>query len=173
MINISIFKPSSKIVFGGIQQYCNTLAQPYGNARIKFWIPSNTLNTVKYWVLRIELVSIQNTVKYPRQPSATVGNHNYGNASGTAGYLRHSYYLFFKRFLQWTRSSNKRWRPQTICSRASILFIQTNPVKIQIYRQLLQYLTVFGLPTSNTEYCQIPPNTIWELAFTKLYVNCS
>ena len=75
MINISIFKPSSHIVFGGIQRYCNTLTQPYGNARIKFWIPSNTLNTVKYWVLRIELVSIQNTVKYPRRPSATVGNH--------------------------------------------------------------------------------------------------
>ena len=73
--------------------------------------------------------------------------------------------FFFRR----TRSSNKRWRPQTICSRASIVFIQTNPAKIQIYRQLLlapqipRYLTVFGLPTSNTEYCQIPPNTIWEL----------
>ena len=23
---------------------------------------------------------------------------------------------------------------------------------------------LFGLPTSNTEYCQIPPNTKWELA---------
>ena len=23
---------------------------------------------------------------------------------------------------------------------------------------------LFGLPRSNTEYCQIPPNTIWELA---------
>ena len=33
------------------------------------------LKTVKYWVLRIELVSIHNTVKYPRRPSATVGNH--------------------------------------------------------------------------------------------------
>ena len=33
------------------------------------------------------------------------------------------------------------------------------------YRQIPRYLTVFGLPTSNTEYCQIPPNTIWELAF--------
>ena len=28
----------------------------------------------------------------------------------------------------------------------------------------MKYLTVFGLPTSNTEYCQILPNTIWELA---------
>ena len=25
--------------------------------------------------------------------------------------------------------------------------------------------TKVGLPTSNTEYCQIPPNTILELAF--------
>ena len=28
----------------------------------------------------------------------------------------------------------------------------------------MKYLTVFGLPTSNTEYCQILPNSIWELA---------
>ena len=32
------------------------------------------------------------------------------------------------------------------------------------YHQTPRFLTVFGLPTSNTEYCQIPQNTIWELA---------
>ena len=92
-------------------------------------------------------------------PLHTFGNPEYSN------------YLLFKRFLRRARSSNKRWRPQTIYSRASILFIRTNAAKIQIYRQLLlatqipRYLTVFGLPTSNIEHCQIPPNTIWELAF--------
>ena len=45
-------KASSDIVFGlvfdGIQQYCNTLAQPYGKFQIKFWIPANTFNTTEY-----------------------------------------------------------------------------------------------------------------------------
>ena len=27
-----------------------------------------------------------------------------------------------------------------------------------------RFFMVFGLPTSNTEYCQMPPNTIWEQA---------
>ena len=35
--------------------------------------------------------------------------------------------------------------------------------------QIPRYLRVFGLPTSNTEHCQIQPNTIWELAFRKLH----
>ena len=34
-------------------------------------------------------------------------------------------------------------------------------------RQVPRYLTLFGLPTSNTEYCQIPPNAIWELALKR------
>ena len=87
----------------------------------------------------IELVAIHNTVKYPRRPSATVGNHmgTHQIPLDTFGNPEYSNYLLFKRFLRRTRSSNKRWRPQTICSRASILFIRTNPVKIQIYRQLL------------------------------------
>ena len=65
-------------------------------------------------------------------------------------------YSNLKRFRRWTRSSNKRWRPHTICSRASILFIWTNPVKIQIYRQLLLATqvtsnTLVGLPTGVTK----------------------
>ena len=98
--------------------------------------------------LRIELVSIHSTVKYPRRPSATVDNHmgTHQIPLDTFGNPEYSNYLLFKHFLRWTRSSNKRWRPQTICSRASIVFIWTNPAKIQIYRQLL-------LPT------QIPSNT--------------
>ena len=62
----------SLAVFDGIQRYCNTLVQPYGNTQIKFCIPSNTLNIVKYWVLQIELVSIHNTVKYPWRTLATI-----------------------------------------------------------------------------------------------------
>ena len=80
--------------------------------------------------------------------------------------------IFFLNVFSDEHEVDKRWRPQTICLRASIVFIQTNPAKIPIYRQLLlatqiQYLMVFGLPTSNTEYCQIPPNTTWELALTE------
>ena len=41
----STIKASCHVVFGGIQRYYNTLAQPYGNTRIKFWIPGYTLNT--------------------------------------------------------------------------------------------------------------------------------
>ena len=86
--------------------------------------------------------------KYREIPSATVDNHmgTHQIPLDTFGNPEYSNYLLFKRFLRWTRSSNKRWRPQTICSRASIVFIWTNPAKIQIYRQLL-------LPT------QIPSNT--------------
>ena len=36
-----VLKASSHIVFDGIQRYCNTLPQPYGNTQIKFWIPAN------------------------------------------------------------------------------------------------------------------------------------
>ena len=111
--------------------------------------------------------------QYREIPSATVGNHMgmHQIPLDTFGNPEYSNYLLFKRFLWRTRSSNKRWRPQNICSRASIVFIQTNPAKIQIYRHLLlatqipRYLTVFGSPTSNSKCCQIPPNTIWELAF--------
>ena len=70
-------------------------------------------------------------------------------------------YLLLKLFLQQTRS--RQWRPHTICSRASIVFIRRNSAKTQIYlqlycwqpkyRQIPRYLTAFGLQTSNTEYC--------------------
>ena len=43
--------------------------------RSNFENRKNTLNTVKYWVLRIELVAIHNTVKYPRQLLAAVWEH--------------------------------------------------------------------------------------------------
>ena len=68
-----------------------------------------------------------------------IGNHmgTHQTPLDTFGNPEYSNYLLFKRFLRRTRSSNKRWRPQTICSRASIVFIRTNPVKIQIYQQLL------------------------------------
>ena len=150
-----VLKPSSRIVFGGIQGYCNTIVQPYGNTWIKFWIPANTL---KYR----QILGIANRTRFYSQyheiPSATVGNHMgmHQIPLDTFGNPEYSNYLLFKRFLRWTRS--KRWRPQTI-------------YKIQIYRQLLLatgYLMGFGSPTSNTEYCQIPPNTIWELAFILL-----
>ena len=129
------------------------------------------MNIVKYPQYRQILGTVNRTHFDPQCceiPSATVGNHmgTHQIPLDTFGNPEYSNYLLFKRFLRRTRSSNKRWRPQTICSRASILFIRTNPAKIQIYRQLPRYLTVFGLPTSNTEYCQIPPNTIWELVFT-------
>ena len=152
------------MVFDGIQRYCNTLVQPFGNTH-------QILNTGKYLQYR-QILGIVNRTRFYSQyreiPSATVGNHMgiHQIPLDTFGNPEYSNYLLFKRFLRRTRSSNKRWRPQTICSRASIVFIRTNPVKIQIYRQLLlatqipRYLTVFGLPTSNTEYCQILPNTI-------------
>ena len=128
------------------------------------------LNTGKYPQYR-QILGIANRTRFYSQyreiPSATVGNHmgTHQIPLDTFGNPEYSNYLLFKRFLWRTRSSNKRWRPQTICSRTSIVFIRTNPAKIQIYRQLLlatqipRYLTVFRLPTSNTEYCQIPPNT--------------
>ena len=77
--------------------------------------------------------------QYRQIPSATVGNHmgTHQIPLDTFGNSEYSNYLLFKHFLRRTRSSNKRWRPQTICSRASIVFIRTNPAKIQIYRQLL------------------------------------
>ena len=120
-------KPSSHIVFGGIQRHCNTLAQPYGNTHVKFWIPSNTLNTVKYCVLRIELVYIHNTVKYPRRPSATVGNHmgTHQIPLDTFGNPEYSNYLLFSfsptdmkqqqkmettdHVIQWEKWSIKKW----------------------------------------------------------------
>ena len=102
------------------------------------------LNTGIYWVLRIELV--QSTVKYPRQLLTTIWEHIRYHWIPLATLNTQIILILFKRFLRWTRSSNKRWRPQTICLRASIVFIWTNPAKIQIYWQLL-------LPT------QIPPNT--------------
>ena len=70
-------------VFDGIQRYCNTLVQPYGNTWIKFWIPANipSIPSKNYWVLRIELISIHDTLKYPQQLLAT------RNASDTTGYL--------------------------------------------------------------------------------------
>ena len=81
----------------------------------------------------------------------------------TFGNPEYSNYFLFKRFLWRTRSSNKRWRPQTICSRASIGFIRTNPTKIQIYLQLLLATqitsnTLVGLPTSSTKYCHMGTN---------------
>ena len=102
-------------------------------------------NTVKYPRYRQILGTANrtrfygNTVKCNRRPSATVGNHmgTHQVPLDTFGNPEYSDYLLFKRFLRRTRSSNKRWRPQTICSRASVLFIRTNTAKIQIYRQLL------------------------------------
>ena len=153
------------------------LTQPYGNTQIKFWILVNTLKyTVKYWVLRIELVSIHNTMKYPRRPLATVDNHMgmHQILLDTFGNPEYSNYLLFKHFLRRTRSSNKRWRPQTICSRASIVFIRTNPTKIQIYRQLLLATQIpsntqvfYSIWVANIKYW-ILSNTIWELAFTAM-----
>ena len=113
----------------------------------------------KHWVL---LVSIHNiTFKYP------LGNcwQPYGNASDTAGYLGNPEYsdclILCKCFLQRTQSSNKRWRPKTICLRVSIVFIRTNPAKIRILWQLHVLLAtqVFDVIwVANSEY-QIPPNT--------------
>ena len=55
---------------------------------------------MKYWVLRIELLSIHNTMKYPWQPSATVGNHveTHQIPLDTFGNPEYSNYLLFKRF---------------------------------------------------------------------------
>ena len=126
-----LLKPSSHIVFGGIQQYCNTLVQPYGNTQIKFWIPANALNTIKYWVLQKELISIHNTVKDPWRPSAAFGNHmrTHQILLDTFGNPEYLNYLVLKHFLQRTRSGEKM---ETICSRASIVFIRRNSAKTQI-----------------------------------------
>ena len=169
-----LLKASSHIVFDGIQWYCNTLVQPHGNTWVRFWILANTLNTVKYRVLQIELVSIHNTVKYPWQPLVTVGNHmvthqipldNFGNPE-CSNYLLsptdtkqqqkmettfvrdHPFCLFEQIPPKYKYTSNYCWQPK--------------------YHQIPRYLMVFGLPTSNTEYCQILPNTtcIWELALS-------
>ena len=134
------------------------------------------LNIVKYWVLRIELVSIHNIEKYPRWPSATVGNHMgmHQIPLDTFGNSDFSNHLLLKRFLRRTRNN---WKMEMIDHLfESIHSVYSNKShQNTIYRQLLlatqipsipRYLTVFGLPKSNTEYCQIPPNTIWELAFT-------
>ena len=129
-------KASSHIVFDGIQRYCNTLAQPM----IQFWIPSNTLNTVKYWVLQIEHVS--GTIPWNTR-SATVGNH--GNASDTARYLWQPWILKLSSFQAFpptdsSEAATERWRPQTICSRASgirhCVYSNKSCQNINIYRQL-------------------------------------
>ena len=134
-----VLKPCSHIVFDGstVLQYPRTTIWKHLDQILN--TGKYTFNTIKYWVLQIGLVSIHNTVKYPQRPSATVGNHigMHHIPLDTFGNPEYSNYLLFKRFLRRTRSSNKRWRPQTICSRESIEFIGTNPAKIQIYRQLL------------------------------------
>ena len=94
-------------------------------------------------------------------PLDTFGNPGYSN------------YLLSKCFLRQTRSSNKRWRPQTICSRASIVFIRTNPTKIQIYwhlvlvTQILSSTQVFdGIWIANIKY-RILSNTAKYYVGTK------
>ena len=145
------FKASSHIVFGGIWWHSTVLQYPHAT----IWKHSHQiLNTGKYWVLRIELFLF--TI-----PWNTLGNclQPYGNTSDTFGNPEYLNYLLFKRFLQWTWSSNKRCRPQTICSRESIVFIWTNAIKIQIYRHLLlanQILSVFdGIWVANIKCRQI------------------
>ena len=151
------FKPSSHIVFGGIWLYSTVLQYP----RATIWKHSDQiLNTVKYPQCRSQILGIANITRfysqyreYPRQPLDTFGNPEYSN------------YLLFKRFLRRTRSSNKRWRPQSICLRASIVFIRTNTVKIQIYWQLLLAIQILGIWWYLDCQHQVPPNTIW----TSLY----
>ena len=153
-----LLKASSHIVFDGIQWYCNTLVQPYGNTWVRFWILANTLNTVKYRVLQIELVSIHNTVKYPWQPLVTVGNHMV-----THQITLNAQIIFF---LQRTRSSNKRWRPhlfETIHSVYSNKSHQNtnipattvgNPNTIK-YPGIWWYLGCHHQIPNTVKYCQI------------------
>ena len=157
-----VVKPSSRIVFGSIQWYCIIPSRNHMEILgSNFWIPSNTPNTVKFWVLWIELVSIPNTVKHPRQLLATIWVPH-PIPLDTFGNPEYSNYLLFKHILQWTWSRQKM---ETIYSRASIVFIWTNPAKIQIYRQLLlaTQITVFdGIWIANIKYRQIL-YSIWEL----------
>ena len=116
-------------------------------------------------IANIELISFHNTVKYPQQPSATVGNHM-GTHQIPLATLNIKFIFFLNVFSDGHEAATKDGdhRP-SFYSRASIVFIQTNPDKIQIYRQLLLATQI----PSNTqvflwylgcEYCQIPPNTL-------------
>ena len=95
-----------------------------------------TLNTVKYWVLQIELVSIHNTVKYPRQLLATIWEHTKYRWIPLAT-LNTQIIFFLNIFSDGHEAATKDGDHRPFCSRASIVFIQTNPAKIQIYWQLL------------------------------------
>ena len=74
--------------------------------------------------------------------------------------------FFLNIFSDGHEAATKDGRLQTICSRASIAFIPTNPVKIQIYRQLLLATQIPSVPRCLDCQHQIPPNTIWELALS-------
>ena len=150
-----MLKPSSHIVFSGILWYSTVLQYP----RATIWKHSDQiLNTGKYPQYR-QILGIANRTRFYSQyrELATIWERIRHRWIPLAT-LNTQIIFFLNVFLRRTRSSNKRWRPQTI-------------YKIQIYRQLLLatgYLMGFGSPTSNTEYCQISPNTIWELAFILL-----
>ena len=117
--------------------------------------------------------------QYHQIPSATVGNHmgTHQIPLDTFGNPEYSNYRLFKRFLQWTRSRQKMETTDHFVGDHPYLclFKEIRPKYKYIgiycwqpkFCQVPRYLTVFGLPTSNTSCCQIPPNTIWELAFRK------
>ena len=155
-----LIKAGSHIIFGCIWWYSTVLQYP----RTTIWKHSvQILNTVKYPQYR-QIQGIANRTRsysqYHEIPSATVGNHmgTHQIPLDTFGNPEYSNYLLFKRFLRWTQSSNKRWRPQTICSRASTVFIRTNLAKIQIYRQLLLATQIpntqvfYGIWAANIKY---------------------
>ena len=148
--------------------------QPYDSGQI-LSTGKITLNTVKYWVLQIELISIHNTVKYPRQLLATIWEHTKYRWIPLAT-LNTQIIFFLNVFSDGHEAATKDGdhrpfvREHPLCLFEQILpkYKYTGIYCWQPkYRQIPRYLTVFGLPTSNTSCCQIPPNTIWELAFRK------
>ena len=110
------------------------------------------LNTGKYPQYR-QILGTENRTRFYSQyrkiPSATVGNHmgTHQIPLNTFGNPEYSNFLTFS-------PTDTKQQQKAICSRASILFIWPNPVKIQIYWQLL--LATQILP-SNTQVF----NGIW------------
>ena len=137
-----VLKATSHIVFGGIWWYYT---------QIKFWIPENIINTVKI------LGTANRTCVYSQYreiPSATIGNHVGTHQLPLESFSKPEYSNYPACTAVW-----QTWRVRAVQIPPKYEYTDN-------YCRLPRYLTVFWLPTSTTEYAQIPSNSIWELTLT-------
>ena len=130
----------------------------------------------------IQILGIANRTRFYSQhreiPSATVGNHMGTHQIPLDTFGNHEYSNFFLNvFSDGHEAATKDGDHRPFVREHPLCLFEQIPPKYKYtgnycwQPKIPRYLTVFGLPTSNTEYCQIPLNTIWELAFRMLCVS--